>query len=60
MDRDPVPRAAERIKASIKEAMGKLTGKPGAKPEGHVAGAETRVPDTAASAEGEPENGTRK
>jgi len=60
MDRDPVPGAAERIKASVKEAIGKLTGDTRATAEGHAEGAETKVPNTAASAEGEPENVTRK
>lgn len=60
MDRDPAPGAAERKKASIEEALGKLTGDTKAKREGHEQGAETRVPSTAANAEGEPQNVTRK
>lgn len=60
MDRDPAPGAAERMKASIKEALRKLTGSTKAKPDGPAEGAETEVPSTAASAEGKPENGTRK
>ncbi|WP_043840268.1 CsbD family protein [Muricoccus aerilatus] len=60
MDRDPDPAAAERMKASIKEAIGKLTGDPKAQAEGRAEKAKAEIPNTAASAEGEPENVTRK
>lgn len=60
MDSKPVPGAAERVKASIKEAIGKLTGDPKAQAEGRAEGAEAGVPDTATRADGDPENVTRK
>ena len=60
MDRKPVPDAAERIKASIKEAIGTLTGDAKAQAEGRAERAIAEVPDTAAPADGEPENITRK
>ena len=57
MDQDPAPGEAERMKGSIKEAIGKLTGdtkaqaegraeKAGGKPEGDAAVTESRLPDT--------------
>lgn len=56
MNRDPVPRAAKRIKTSIKEAIGKLTGDTRAQAEGRAqkgsgkaqidtTGAEGEIPD---------------
>ncbi|TPG49320.1 CsbD family protein [Roseomonas nepalensis] len=60
MDKDPVPGTAERMKASIKDAIGTLTGDPRAKPEGCTEKPQTEVRSTAADTEGEPESATRE
>ena len=60
MDRNPVPGAAERIKASIREAIGKLTGDTKTQADGRAEGAKAEVPNTAACADSGPKNVTRK
>jgi uncharacterized protein YjbJ (UPF0337 family) len=60
MDRGPVPNVAERAKASIKDAIGKLTGDPKAQAEGVAEQAEAEVQNTATGADNEPVNVTRR
>jgi uncharacterized protein YjbJ (UPF0337 family) len=52
MDQDPVPSEAERVKGSVKEAIGKLTGDTRAQAEGRAEKARGKAPEEALGAEG--------
>ena len=53
MDQDPVPSEAERVKGSVKEAIGKLTGDTRAQAEGRAEKASGKAQVDTARAEGE-------
>lgn len=52
MDQDPVPSEAERVKGSVKEAIGKLTGDTRAQAEGRAEKARGKASEEALGAEG--------
>jgi len=59
MNREPVPSTAERVKASVKEAIGKLAGDTRAQTEGHAEKTRGRAQRDAPGAQGKMPDGTK-